>query len=107
KGHTADRYTFVYLMCLKCCHEDVMHRQADITKLLEIPVFYGDPLQLELFIRASEHSIEGKTDNSQDRLYFLEQYTGGQPRELVRSCIHMNRVTRRLRGYYTNFLRCN
>lgn len=88
--------------CTNLSFDDVMCRQADLTKLLvkthqlsllpsrEIPVFYGDPLQFELFIRVFEHSIEGKTDNSQDLLYFLEQYTGGQPRELVRSCIHMN-----------------
>lgn len=53
-------------------------------------MFYGDPLQFEFCIQAFEYSIEGKTDNNQDQLYFLEQYTGGQPRELVRICIHMN-----------------
>lgn len=33
--------------------------------------------------------MEGKAANSVDCLYFLEQYTKGQPRELVKSCQHM------------------
>lgn len=44
------------------------------------PVFKGDPLECLLFIRAFE---------PQGRLYFIEQYTAGQPRELVWSCLHM------------------
>lgn len=54
----------------------------------EILPFDGNPLQFISFIRAFEHSVEEKTRN-QDCLYFLEQYTRGQPRELVRSCLHM------------------
>lgn len=38
------------------------------------------------FIRA----FELKTDNSADGLYFLDQYTSGLPRDLVRSCLHMS-----------------
>ncbi|GAA6102812.1 uncharacterized protein LOC117555808 [Tachysurus ichikawai] len=38
---------------------------------------------------AFEHSIENNTSSSQDRLYYLEQFTSGQPKELVRSCLHM------------------
>lgn len=80
---------------------NIMGKQNDITEALvkqlqhsllptrEIPVFNGDPLQYRSFIKAFEHGIEAKTDNDQDRLYYLEQYTGGQPRELVRSCFHM------------------
>lgn len=79
----------------------VMKKQNEITALLvqqqclsslpkrEIQVFDGDPLQYQTFIGAFEHSIEGKTNNPRDCLHFLEQYTRGQPRELVRSCQHM------------------
>lgn len=55
----------------------------------DIQVFDGDPLQYHSFMRAFEHSIEEKADNPKDCLYFHEQYTRGQPRELVRSCQHM------------------
>lgn len=80
----------------------VMQRQNDITEFLvkqqklstvppqNIPVFKGDPLEYKLFIRAFEHGVENKTESSKDRLYFMEQYTSGQARDLVRSCLHMD-----------------
>ncbi|KAL6491192.1 hypothetical protein MHYP_G00015370 [Metynnis hypsauchen] len=54
-----------------------------------IPIFNGDPMDYRLFIRAFEHGVEDKTDSCRDRLYYMEQYTSGQPRELIRSCLHM------------------
>lgn len=80
----------------------VMDKQNEITALLihqqclssmpkrEIQVFDGDPLQYQTFIKSFEHSIESKNENYRDRLYYLEQYTRGQPREIVRSCLHMD-----------------
>lgn len=44
-------------------------------------------------MQAFSHNIEDKTDNNEDQLYFIEQFTAGQPRELVRSCLHMNAAT--------------
>eukprot|EP00063_Salmo_salar_P065884 XP_014040719.1 PREDICTED: uncharacterized protein LOC106593859 [Salmo salar] len=79
----------------------VMQRQNEIADLLvlqhkqatlpvrEIPMFDGDPLNFRPFMRAFEHGIEDKTSSHQDRLYYLEQYTTGQPKDLVRSCLHM------------------
>lgn len=79
----------------------VMQRQNEITESLikqqklsmlpspNIPVFKGDPMEYRLFMRAFEHRIESKTENSNDRLYYLEQHTSGQPNDLVRSCFHM------------------
>ncbi len=81
---------------------NVMHRQNEITELLvkqqslsqlpqrDVPIFSGDPLVYISFIRAFEHSIENKTNNLQDRLYYLEQFTSGEPQALVRSCEHMS-----------------
>ncbi|XP_032416528.1 uncharacterized protein LOC116718567 isoform X3 [Xiphophorus hellerii] len=80
---------------------DIMQRQNDITAMLvqqnqnsvlpprNIPVFDGDPLQYGSFIRAFENSVEAKTSNLSDCLHFLEQYTRGQPRDLVHSCQHL------------------
>lgn len=77
-----------------------MLKQNDITEMLvkqhrlshwpqrDIPIFSGDPLEFIPFIRAFDHTIHDKTDS--DRLYYLEQFTRGEPRDLVRSCQHMN-----------------
>lgn len=79
----------------------VLQKQNEITSMLveqqlmtflpkrDIQPFDGDPLQYQAFMRAFEHNIEQKTRSPKDRLYFLEQYTRGQPRELVRGCEHM------------------
>ena len=78
-----------------------MQRQNDIAALLvqqnlcsvlparNIPVFDGDPLQYRSFIRAFENGVEMKTTDWSDCLHFLEQYTRGQPRDLVCSCQHL------------------
>lgn len=55
----------------------------------EIPVFDGDPLQFNSFIKAFEHCVEAKTNDKGACLYYFEQFTKGQPRNLVRSCLHM------------------
>lgn len=79
----------------------VMKRQTDITELLarnqqksrlphrDVPLFHGDPLEFRSFLKAFDHTIDSRTDNDADKLYFLEQYTRGEPRDLVKSCQHM------------------
>ncbi len=79
--------------------QNVLQKQREITELLiqhqkshhlpprEIPVFEGDPLQFSLFTKAFKHCVEEKTNNKGDCLYFLERYTRGRPREIVRSCM--------------------
>ncbi len=57
---------------------------------IDIPIFKGDPLNYKLFIRAFKHGDEDRIDNDKDRLYFMEHYTTGKPKELVHSCLHMN-----------------
>ncbi|KAK0144647.1 hypothetical protein N1851_016989 [Merluccius polli] len=54
----------------------------------DIPTFEGDPLHYRAFIKAFEQGFEEKAGKV-DSLYYLEQFTRGQPRELVRSCQHM------------------
>lgn len=76
-----------------------------------MPIFSGDPLAYISFIRAFEHSIENKTNNPQDRLYYLEQFTSGEPHALVRSCKHMSpakgykEAKRLLQQHYGNELK--
>lgn len=50
-------------------------------------VFDGTDLtQFRTFMVAFETIIESKCDSDSDRLYYLEKYTSGNPRKLVRSC---------------------
>ena len=72
-----------------------MQNQNVITELLvkqqrQSQLSTKDALQYKSFIRTFEHSIEQKTDNDKDKLYFLEQFTAGEPQMLVRSCAHMS-----------------
>lgn len=55
----------------------------------DLPVFQGDPLTYKSVIRAFDHVIDSKAESSGDKLYYLEQFTGGEPQELVYSCEHM------------------
>lgn len=80
---------------------DLLQQHNDITALLvqmqtsqllprrEIPTFDGDPLQFNTFMKAFEHCVKAKTSCKGDCLYYLEQFTRGQPRDIVRSCLHM------------------
>ena len=84
---------------------NITQRQTDLADLLvmqqkeaklprrEVPMFDGDPLTFRPFMKAFKHNIEDKTSSNEDRLYFLEQYTVGQPKELVQSCFHMSATT--------------
>lgn len=67
----------------------LLQQQNDITALLvnmqtsqqvprrEMPVYDGDPLQYNTFIRAFKHCVEEKTTSKGDCLYYLEQFTRG------------------------------
>ena len=52
-----------------------------------ILVFEGDPFQYKAFMKSFEQGVEDKASKA-DCLYYLEQFTRGQPRELVQSCQH-------------------
>ena len=50
----------------------VKQQSLSLLPPLSTSVFKGDPLDYLFFIRAFEHGIEERTENSKDRLYFLE-----------------------------------
>lgn len=70
-----------------------MLKQNDITEMLvkqqrlshmpqrDVSLFSGDTLEFKAFIRAYDHTIHDKADSDSDRLYYLEQFTRGEPRE--------------------------
>lgn len=77
----------------------LMQRQNEITSSLvqqrlsslparDIPLFDGDPLQYISFIRTFEQGMEEK-GIKRDSVYYLDQFTRGQPWELVHICLHM------------------
>ncbi|KAK0131195.1 hypothetical protein N1851_034100 [Merluccius polli] len=67
-------------------------QQQRVTTLpkANIAVFDGNILEYQSFINLFDHIIESKTDNNQDRLLFLIQYTKGHAQDLVKSCQHMD-----------------
>lgn len=80
---------------------DIMNKQNEITLLMQqqqlsslpkrnIQVFDCGPLQYHSFMRAFENGIESKSDSYSDCLYFLEKFTRGRQRELVRCCLHVD-----------------
>ena len=54
-----------------------------------IPKFSGDPLDFASFVRSFDSRIASRTSDEGERLYYLEQFTVGTAREIVRSCMHM------------------
>ena len=53
------------------------------------PTFSGDVMAYPAFITAFETLIESKVENSMERLYYLDQYTSGKAKELIKGCLQM------------------
>ncbi|XP_072035816.1 uncharacterized protein [Amphiura filiformis] len=54
----------------------------------KIQVFSGDPLKFTTFMKAFEYGVEDKILDSRDRINYLWQYTSGEPKSLVNSCLY-------------------
>ena len=52
----------------------------------EVPMFSGDPIEYNKFVKAFETLIEARTDSDSARLYYLVQYTSGAVQVLMQSC---------------------
>ncbi|XP_077374396.1 uncharacterized protein LOC144017027 [Festucalex cinctus] len=75
-----------------CTIVQPQNNNAELLSVLppsSVPVFKGDPLDYRPFMMALEYGVERETESNKDRLYYMMQYTGGQPRELINSCLHM------------------
>ncbi|XP_072030104.1 uncharacterized protein [Amphiura filiformis] len=76
---------------------EIMKQHDSLTKLLieaqiksslpqrAIPVFNGDPLEYMTWLSLFTHGVEDRCTSSKDRLFYLEQFTGGEVNRLVRS----------------------
>ena len=74
--------------------QELIRQQQESTLALtlpepEVPTFDGNPIDYWSFIRAFENLIERKTRSESARLYYLVQYTTGEVKELVKSCLAM------------------
>ena len=80
---------------------DIQRKQAELSQMIvtqqarsllpshEPPTFSGEVMSYPAFIAAFETLIESKVDNSRERLYFLNQYTSGKAKDLVKGCLQM------------------
>ena len=55
---------------------------------VEIDVFSGDPLEYMYFISNFKDMVESVVTDQRGRLNRLIQYTSGEPKDLIRHCIH-------------------
>ena len=65
------------------------HASALMLPKPEVPIFDGDPIEYQTFVRTFENLIEANTDSDSARLYYLIQYTRGDVKELMKSCLSM------------------
>ena len=82
---------------------NIQRKQAELSQMIvtqqarsllpshEPPSFSADVMSYPAFIAAFETFIESKVDNSSERLYFLDQYTSGEAKELIKGCLQMKR----------------
>ena len=55
----------------------------------DIPVFSGDVTKYYQFIRAFDNRVGGLLEDDENRMYYLEQFTTGVPRDIVRGCLYL------------------
>ena len=69
--------------------EMIVTQQARILLPSHKPPTSGVVMSYPEFITAFETLIESKVDDSNKRLYFLDQYTSGKAKELLKGCLQM------------------
>ena len=76
--------------------EDVLDRMALMIKQgfalpkPELATFDGNPLEYWNFIKSFETSIESNTVNESEKLMYLLQYTSGEAKKTIKSCLVMD-----------------
>ena len=56
---------------------------------LQLQSFNGDPTKYNNFIRGFEAKIACRVEDDEEKLYYLDQFTAGKPKDIVSSCLHM------------------
>ena len=68
----------------------VEQQQQTLLPTLTISKFTGNPLDFFTFVRTFESQIESKLKSNDVRLRYLERYVEGEPRELIKGCLHLD-----------------
>ena len=68
----------------------VEQQQQTLLPALTITKFTGNPLDFFTFHRAFGSQIESKLKSNDLRLRYLEQYLEGEPKELIKGCLHLD-----------------
>ena len=56
----------------------------------ELKPFSGDICEFRLFVRAFKARVECRTEDENERLHYLDQYTVGTPNKIVRGCMFLD-----------------
>ena len=65
-------------------------QQQTLLPTLTISKFTGNPLDFFTFVRTFESQIESKLKSNDVHLRYLEQYVEGEPKELIKGCLHLD-----------------
>ena len=68
----------------------VEQHQQSLLPSLQITKFAGDPLEYSSFVTSFESQIESKLRSNDVCLRYLEQYLEGEPKELIKGCLHLD-----------------
>ena len=68
----------------------VENQQRNILPQSSISKFSGDATEYQSFVRSFETRVASRTKDDSERLHYLEQYTSGAPKEIVRSCMRLS-----------------
>ena len=66
----------------------------DLLKRIHLPkmtmeTFSGDIMKYSSFLRQFQNNIVSKTDDEEEKLYYLDQLTSGKPNDIVKTCLHL------------------
>ena len=56
---------------------------------MTMETFDGDVMKFAGFLHQFENNILSKTDDDEERLYYLDQMTSGKPNDIVKTCLHL------------------
>ena len=68
----------------------VSYNLRSLMPKIEIAKFGGEATEYKSFIKSFDSLIGNNLPNDEEKLYYLEQYTFGKPREIIKGCLHMD-----------------
>ena len=66
-------------------------QQQSLLPSLTLAKSTGDPLEYSTFTKSFELQVESRVSENDVRLQYLEQYLQGEPKELIKGCLHLDR----------------